>query len=293
MASNYRQRSGDRYDGRIIHTIPAFSKLLPFIMKTRSDAQCSYEQAFGTENAEAWLEKQRDSGYGRMSFIHLFLAAYIRCVAALPAINRFVSGRRIYARDSIEVIIPIRRSSGKSSSESAIKVEFEPTDTVYDVYNKLAKAIEELKSSEDDEPTVVFAEKLSKLPRFAIRFIIWLLGVADHFSLLPKKILDASPFHGSVRLSDYSSSGTGPITHRIYNFGNLPLYISLGAKRKCIERDARGAAVERGYIDAKFTFDERCTDTHNYAAAFRYMAKLIAEPEMLEVPPETVKEDVF
>lgn len=293
MARNYRQRSGDRIDGRIIHTLPGFCKFIPFIMKSRNDAENFYEQSFEISAADGWFKKQRAAGYKGIGMLHLFIAAYIRCIAALPGLNRFVSGRRIYARNNIEVVMAVKRGLSINSSETTIKVEFEPTDTVYDVYNKLNAAIEEIKSSEDANGTEVFAEKYAKLPRFVLRLALWLLNVADYFGLLPKRILDVSPFHGSMIISDLGSLGIGPIYHHIYNFGNLPVFISFGAKRKAYELDENGSPVERKYVDAKFVLDERIVDGHYYATVFKYMNKLIENPEVLEVPPEVVKEDIF
>lgn len=293
MASNYRQRSGDRCDGRLIHTLPAFYKFIPFIMKKRNDAQNFYEQSFEITNADSWFKTQRASGYKGIGMLHLFIAAYIRCVAALPGLNRFVSGRRIYARDNIEVVMAVKRGMSINATETTLKVKFEPTDTIYDVHNKLNKAVEEIKSSEGGNPTDELAEKFSKYPRFVIRFALWLFNIADYFGLLPKKIIDASPFHGSMIISDLGSLGIGPIYHHIYNFGNLPVFISFGSKRHVFELDQHGTPVERKYVDAKFVLDERTIDGHYYATVFKYMDKIIQNPEILEVPPEIVKEDIF
>ena len=293
MANNYRHRSGDRDDGRLIHSLPAFFKFLPFIMKSRNDAQNFYEQSFETTNADCWFEKQQSAGYKGIGMLDLFIAAYIRCVAALPGLNRFVSGRRIYARDNIEVVMSVKRGMSINSSETTIKIEFEPTDTVFDVYNKMNNAVENVKSSEDGNRIDELAEKFSKYPRFVVRFLLWLLNVADYFGLLPKKILDASPFHGSMIISDLGSLCIGPIYHHTYNFGNLPVFISFGAKRQNYELDHKGVPVERNYVDAKFVLDERIVDSHYYATAFKYMNELIQNPELLEVPPEMVKEDIF
>lgn len=79
----------------------------------------------------------------------------------------------------------------------------------------------------------------------------------------------------------------------IYNFGNLPVFISFGSKRHNYELDHRGVPVEHKYVDAKFVLDERIVDGHYYATVFKYMNKLIQNPELLEVPPEVVKEDLF
>lgn len=293
MANNYKRRSGDRNDGRIIHTLPGFCRFIPYIMKSRNDAQNFYEQSFEITNADLWFREQRNAGYKGMGMLHLFIAAYIRCISQLPGLNRFVAGRRIYARNNIEVVMAIKRGLSIDSTETTIKVEFDPSDTIYDVYNKMNDAVEEVKASNNANGTEDFAEKFKKLPRFAVRFILWLLTVADYFGILPKKLLELSPFHGSMIITDLGSLGIGPIYHHIYNFGTLPVFISFGAKYHKYELDRTGSAIDHKYVDAKFVLDERTIDGHYYATVFKLMSKLIQDPSLLEVPPEIVKEDIY
>ena len=200
-----------------------------------------------------------------------FIAAYVRAIAELPALNRFVVGRRVYARNNIEVVLTVKRSLAINATETTIKVEFDPTDTIFDVYRKMNEEIEKIKTSDEENGTEEFANKFAKMPRFLIRFIIWLLNVGDYFGLLPKKLLDVSPFHGSMIITDLGSLGIGPIYHHIYNFGTLPVFISFGAKRKAVELDRNGVPVERKYVDGKFVMDERTVDGHYYATVFKYI----------------------
>ena len=36
--NSYRRRFGDRSEGRLIRSLPAFNKFMPYIMPTRNDA---------------------------------------------------------------------------------------------------------------------------------------------------------------------------------------------------------------------------------------------------------------
>ena len=58
---------------------------------------------------EKWLREKRAGGWANLGFLHLIIAAYVRTVSMRPGVNRFVSGRRIYARNDIEVILPVKR----------------------------------------------------------------------------------------------------------------------------------------------------------------------------------------
>lgn len=291
--SKYKRRFGDRKEGRLLRSLPAFAKFVPFIMPTRNDACNQYEESFEVSDVDRRLRKLRVDGYKGIGILHFIIAAYIRGVSMLPGMNRFVVGRRIYARDNIEVVITVKRSLAIDATETTIKVVFEPTDTIFDVYRKMSEKIDEIKTVEGNNNTEDVAEAMCKAPRFLLRFALTILRIMDYFGWLPQSLLDASPFHGSMIITDLGSLRIGPIYHHIYNFGTLPVFISFGAKRHAYELDRHGNMVDRKYVDCKFVMDERTVDGHYYAQflqAFRYICQ---HPEIVETPPSKVVEDVF
>lgn len=291
--SKYKRRFGDRKEGRLLRSLPAFAKFVPFIMPTRNDACNQYEESFEVSDVGRRLRKLRVDGYKGIGILHFIIAAYIRGVSMLPGMNRFVVGRRIYARDNIEVVMTVKRSLAIDATETTIKVVFEPTDTIFDVYRKMNEKIDEIKTVEGNNNTEDVAEAMCKAPRFLLRFALTILRIMDYFGWLPQSLLDASPFHGSMIITDLGSLRIGPIYHHIYNFGTLPVFISFGAKRHAYELDRHGNMVDRKYVDCKFVMDERTVDGHYYAQflqAFRYICQ---HPEIIETPPTKVVEDVF
>lgn len=291
--SKYKRRFGDRKEGRLLRSLPAFAKFVPFIMPTRNDACNQYEESFEVSDVDRRLRKLRVDGYKGIGILHFIIAAYIRGISMLPGMNRFIVGRRIYARDNIEVVMTVKRSLAIDATETTIKVVFEPTDTIFDVYRKMSEKIDEIKTVEGNNNTEDVAEAMCKAPRFLLRFALTILRIMDYFGWLPQSLLDASPFHGSMIITDLGSLRIGPIYHHIYNFGTLPVFISFGAKRHAYELDRHGNMVDRKYVDCKFVMDERTVDGHYYAQflqAFRYICQ---HPEIVATPPSKVVEDVF
>lgn len=291
--SKYKRRFRDRKEGRLLRSLPAFAKFVPFIMPTRNDACNQYEESFEVSDVDRRLCKLRVDGNKGIGILHFIIAAYIRGVSMLPGMNRFVVGRRIYARDNIEVVMTVKRSLAIDATETTIKVVFEPTDTIFDVYRKMNEKIDEIKTVEGNNNTEDVAEAMCKAPRFLLRFALTILRIMDYFGWLPQSLLDASPFHGSMIITDLGSLRIGPVYHHIYNFGTLPVFISFGAKRHAYELDRHGNMVDRKYVDCKFVMDERTVDGHYYAQflqAFRYICQ---HPEIVETPPSKVVEDVF
>ena len=269
MARSRRHRMGDRKDGRLIRSLPGFAKFIPYIMPQRNDRLIHYEESFEMTELDRFLRKLRVEGYKGIGILHFLIAAHIRTISMMPGLNRFVVGRRIYARDNIEIVMTVKRSLSVESTETTIKVVFDPTDTILDVYRKMNEKIDEIKSSEENNSTEDFADAVARLPRFLLRFAITLLRIGDYFGWLPQSLVDVSPFHGTMIITDLGSLRIGPVYHHIYNFGTLPTFISFGAKRHAYELNRHGQMVDNKYIDCKFVMDEGIVDGHYWAQALQ------------------------
>ena len=287
-------RAGDRKDGRLIRTLSPYSKFVPFIMPQRNDRLVNYEEGFEITKADRFLRSLRqDEAYKGIGLLHFIIAAYVRCLCSLPGINRFIAGRRIYARNSIEVLMTVKRELALNADESTVKVRFEPTDTIYDVYNKMKAATDEIKGSAGESDNMSqFADTIARLPRFLIRFALTMLRIGDYFDLLPASLLELSPFHGSMFITDLGSLRIGPVYHHIYNFGTLPMFLAFGAKYHKYEITDAGKVEKRKYIDMKMVIDEGICDGHYYAQLLQAFRYIFQHPEMLSTAPTTVREDI-
>lgn len=287
-----RRRAGDRREGRLLRSLPAFSKFIPYIMPTRNDAFILYDESFEITAVDRELRRLRVEGYKGIGLLHFLIATHIRCISMLPGINRFIAGRRIYAHNDITVVMAVKRSLAIDATETTIKVHFEPTDTILDVYRKLNEKIEEIKTSDEDNNTEAVAEAMTRAPRFLLRFAIAVLRMLDYFGLIPDSLLEASPFHGSMIITDMGSLRLGPVFHHIYNFGTLPVFVAFGAKRHAYEISRKGQLQDNKYVDCKFVLDERIADGHYYAQFLQAYRYIFQHPEILEKAPTRVIEDV-
>ena len=104
-----KRRWGDRREGRRVRSIPGMSLFTPFIMPTRNDSQNQFEDVIDITNVEKYLDEKHAEGYTDMTILHVILAAYVRIVAERPAVNRFIAGQRIFARNNIECVMTIKK----------------------------------------------------------------------------------------------------------------------------------------------------------------------------------------
>lgn len=285
-----RRRFGDRKDGRLVRTLPAMTKLMPFIMRQRCDALNSFSDEFEVSNAEAYIREKRAEGKTDFTMLHLLIAAYVRTVSQRPGLNRFVSGQRIYARNCVEINFVVKKEMKLESPDSSISVRLQPDATADEVYTALHDAIESAKTEEtsfDDTARI-----LDMLPRLVKRFVVGLIFAADYWGLLPKWLTDLSPFHGSFFVTSMASIGLPPVFHHIYNLGNVPIFMAYGITKKRLELQKDGTTAEKRYMGYTVVMDERTCDGYYFASAFRYLSGIMRNPHMLDQKPEKVERDI-
>ncbi len=288
----YRRRFGDRYDGRRLRSLSPFYQITPFIMRTRVDAQDYFEDKIYIEQAENWLRSLRDRGNPDIGILHLFIAVLVRAFSQKPRINRFVAGQRIYSRNTIQITLAIKKRLHEDGLETTLKMEFGPRDTIFDVAEKVNRAIAENRDTGTSNETDKTAKLFMFFPRALLRSAIAGLRILDYYGLLPKAIHDASPFHTGAFITDLGSLGIKPIYHHIYDFGTTSLFLAFGKKERELFLGPDGSVGTRKYIPIKVVNDERICDGHYYAAAFKYIRNLFQHPEILEESPETVVADI-
>ena len=290
----YHPTWGDRIDGRKIRTLAPMAQITSYFQWERNICSNFFEESFEITHIDRYIRQKRREGLTDFGITHVLLAAYVRGVARFPQLNRFINGQKVYSRgEDIQYCMVIKKEMNVDSPDTSIKVHLSPRDTAKDVYEKLNAAIESVKATKElDSNLDSLIMLLNLIPSIVLKFTVWLLKLMDYFGLLPKILLELSPFHGSLFFTSMGSLGIPPIYHHLYDFGNLPVFGAFGCKRKAVEVLEDGTIVPRKYIDCKFVLDERICDGYYYAAFFKYYRRLMRNPEILDQPPEEVVKDI-
>ena len=133
---------------------------------------------------------------------------------------------------------------------------------------------------------------LALLPGPVYVIAVRLLELLDYWGLLPGFLLEVSPFHGSVFFTSMGSLGIPAILHHLYNFGNMPVFVAFGKKYRRTELNRDGTITTKKYVDMGFTLDERICDGFFYDSVLKYLKRIFNDPSRLDVPPETVVQDI-
>ncbi len=289
----YHPTWGDRPDGRKLRSLDPVQIVSGYIMPTRVGSSNFVRDSVEITAMERYIREKRRAGLTGFGITHVFLGAYVRTVAKYPALNRFFSGQQTFSRDNdIQFCMMVKEDMTTEAAESAMKLHLQPTDTVEDIYRKMNEQVTRIKEASDASNFDKTAKLLSLIPGVAFKFVVWVLKVMDYFGLLPKFLLEVSPFHGSIFFTSMGSLGIPPIVHHLYDFGNLPVFCAFGCKYRKNEIDMEGNVVQRKYIDFTVNTDERICDGFYFATALKHMKKFLQHPERLDEPLDEVVKDV-
>lgn len=286
-----KKRLGDRYDGRRVRHSDPTNVIIPFIMKTRNDAQVEFDAEIDISNVENRIRERRKNGES-ISFLDYFFTALIRTVAEYPRLNRFIAGRRLYSRDDLALSIVVKKEMNIETEATPVKMIFEKDSSVDDVAELLQKTITANKGGTGiKNDTDKFMNIINRLPRFLFSFVIDFLTFLDFYGHMPKFIHRLSPFHTSMFVTNMGSIGSGPIYHHVYNWGTTSIFIAMGTKKKLRVIDSDGKIVEKKVMKLRFVADERIGDGFYLSKALKYFTGLFLHPEILEQKAERVLED--
>lgn len=283
MKKPVTRRTGDRIDGRLINNLTTTDKYGPYFNRSSDGCANMYEDSVFIGDTTAWLRDHATGEFASLNLLHIIIAAYVRTASAMPAINRFISGQRIYARNDISVIITAARKESDRRAARFVKVSFEPTDTIYDVYRRISAAVQTVRSGATPANALPFPEGLLKLPRPAVKLAFWALRTLDYFGKLPRHILDNSGVHGSMSICTLSVHDAKPTYVSLGDFGNLPMTMSISTSRR----------QGNDYLHFRSVYDSRIADVLYFTEAFAYMKELIRNPSLMEGRPDMQFEDIF
>lgn len=281
---------GKRPDGRAIKNIPPLEKIIPYIMKKRYDSMNLYEDSFDCAPWDAYIHKKREQGI-KITYMDILIAGVVRMMALRPKLNRFVMNGKIYARPKIWVSFAIHHRLRDDDVETTIKLCFEGTETILEIADAIHKAIaKETVEWKGENGTDKLARVLTRIPGPIISLAVNTLMWMDRHNLLPKAIIELSPFHTSFFITNLKSLGINHIYHHVYEFGTTGIFMGMG-KEKMVPVWKDNETVPEKRLTFGLVSDERFCDGLYFSQSLRRLRKIMKHPEELEIPLEKKVED--
>ena len=275
-----------RADGYRVRTNDAMYELVPYIMPYRYDASNSVTVDIDLGLMQDYIRKCRKKGIN-MSHMSIIIAGALRIASQNPFLNRFVMNRKIYARNHFCVSF-VTLQPGKTS-DTVNKLYFNLDDDIFTVNRKVQEAIERTQQPTSQNALDKLMASLVRIP-FLVGAAVGVLKFIDKYFTLPFSIINASPFHTSLFITNLASIRTNAIYHHLYEFGTTGIFISMGQPERRIEKNGE-TVEEKKIMPLGIVTDERIANGHYYGRCFRELNRYYKNPELLEVPPEQVVRD--
>lgn len=276
-----------RADGKRLKNADPMYTVAAHIMNKRTDAMNMITLDIPYEPMQSYLNEKRKQGI-KLSHMSILVAAYLRTAAEFPELNRFIVNKKAYARNEYAVAMVVL-TPGSGGHGTMSKMYFENTDTIFDVHKKIEDYVENNRTAPENNGTEKMIKFLLSVPGI-LTVGVGLFKLLDRYGLLPKKIIDISPFHNSLAISNLISIRTNHIYHHCYEFGTTGVFITMGNLREVPIRKGDEIVFER-CMPLGIVMDERICSGSYFACAFRKMKKYLKNPALLELPPEVVNPD--
>ena len=281
-----------RPDGRAIKNLEPMQMIMPYIMKTRTDSMNMYEDTFACEPMDAYIKEKAAEGIN-LSYMHIIIAAVVRLIAIRPQLNRFCMNGKIYARPKIWVSFVVHPTLRDESVGTTIKLCFEGTETILEIAEKINEAIarETVNRKGENGTDQLLRTLMKKIPGPFIKLVINTLLWMDKHNILPKAIIELSPFHTSFFITNLKSLDINHIYHHTYEFGSTGLFFAMG-KEKVVPVIKGNEVVAQKEMGFGLVSDERFCDGLYFALSLRKLRRFMQNPASLEKPLDKKVEDV-
>jgi hypothetical protein len=264
-----------RRDGRLAE-VPAYRRMMPYLMRGKSESVVYFEQLLDVSRAGIWLDAWNAAGGPRATVFHLVLGGLAEVLHERPRLNRFVVGRRIYQRDRVQISFAAKKRLDDDAPLATVKRTFPPGEGFAAMMDGLAAMVGEARS---DRRSAVDREVdlLLRLPGPLLDAAVGLVRRLDAWGLAPRALIDPDPMYASAFVANLGSVGIDAAYHHLYEHGNCPVFVTVG-RVEPRPLAVGGAVVVRPTVALRYTYDERIEDGLYCARALDLLRRRVEDP---------------
>jgi len=264
-----------RYDGDLIRGAPAIRRIMPYLMRTRTESVVLHESVYRMAAARAWLKAYNRSHDAHATVFDLYAYACGQALNARPELNRFVSGGRLYQRRGVQVSFVVKRQMSDAGVGTTLKVSMPAAEPFAAFVARLARAIDEARERDlavDKETALIV-----RLPGVLVRAIVALARRLDAWNLYPRFMTAHDPMYASVFLANLGSAGISDAYHHLYEYGTVSIFGAMSAVRRTPFVEGDAVVIEEA-LGVRWTFDERIHDAFYAARSLAVVQHILEDP---------------
>ena len=283
--SKKKIRRGDRKDGTWIRDIDAMHAFTPLLMPHRADNEAFLSEQIETQPIYDYLErKNAELGGVKLTLFHVILAALVKTVTLRPKMNRFIQGGRTYQRNVLSAAFVVKKQFADNGGEALAYREFGPETTFNTLHAMLTEEITACRRDDVTDNSTAGMELLTKLPRFLLRFVVFILHRLDYYGRVPEFLVKTDPDYATLFISNLGSIRLNAAYHHLNDWGTNSLFVVIGKKHEVPFYQPDGSVEMREVVNLGMTLDERIADGYYYSKTVALLRYLLEHPDLLDLP---------
>lgn len=276
-----------RNDAKLVHNIPMYKKIFPYIMKRRCDNLVYHTVQMNLTQVTKFIKEhaKENPEMRKYRVFEVFIAALMRTIALRPELNRFISKNQYWQRNDLSINFVVKEDYTDESPEHSTPIYFDPSMTLDEIANIINTRIVEARTSNDFTDDTI--KTLFLMPKFLIRFVVFILRLLDINGKAPKWLRDADGLHTTVFISSLGSIGLpgGSPFHHLYEWGTTSIFLTMGKLNRS-HSIIDEKKTHKDTMDIGVTVDERICDGFYFMNSFRIFQDILNNPKVLLERPE-------
>lgn len=262
-----------RPDGTVCEGLDVERRIMPFIMKTRTESVVYFEQFIDLTHTLPFIERFNASHPGKkIGFFHVFLWAAVQALHQRPRMNRFVMGSKLWARNGIHISYSAKKKLDDDSPTFVVKRKFEPSLGFEQMIDFIYADLREGRGNKErdtEKEMRLFLKLPAPVLRLAVKLLFWL----DSWNMLPAGFIMPDPLYCSLFIANLGSVKLDSAYHHLFEYGTCGLFAVIGRVQELV----RPGGTYKG-VSVKYTFDERCEDGLYAMGALAVLKDLCEDP---------------
>jgi hypothetical protein len=269
-----------RSDADLVTELSDSRRMMPYIMRKRNESVVFHTMHLRIAETRAWLRQYNRTHEKRQhaSLFYLFIYACARTMNALPGLNRFVSGGRIYQRKGVWISFSAKKRLVEDSPLVTVKLKFTPNEPFDECMQRICKAVDDGRSGHE-LPIDGELRLLTRLPGPVLRLAVAAGRWLDRFNILPAALIEPDPLFTTMFLTNDGSVGVSNAHHHLYEHGTCSMHAVVGSIEKAFTVDRAGHADVSEVLEVGWSFDERVNDGLSSGKTLLAIQRIMEDPK--------------
>lgn len=284
-----KKRRGDRKDAYLVKVEDSMHYIMPYNLPGRTANEAVLNEKVELTAINEYLKtKNTEDIEFKYTFFHVICAAIAKAMVLRPRLNYFYSGNKLWEKKEISLSFVVKKKFSDDGEEALATVvcPHSGINPIEHIHREVKKIVYHVRKEGKQNQIGDIMDFFFKMPHWMISLVFKILRSLEFHGHYPKIIMEGDPYYSSCFITNLGSIKMNAQYHHLAEWGTNSLFLVIGEKKLTPFFGEDGSIRMADALDLNITVDERIADGMYFAKSLRLIRKLLANPELLELPIE-------